>query len=201
MWHRKKHFSLTFFLKSSGDGCNRVICYCNIDTYANKNGKISCTKTEEVCVYPASLDGKNCTEGQIWSGNVSEWLCKKNTSSLTFFFKSTDDGCNDYECDCIGVNNVTKIGELTCESSYFEEECFPEEAYNGDTGEFPLLQILFFVSFFPSDATTGEVRGRQRVERRKRWVILQNSLSHIFIHPYLSNQQARLHAVVLGMAR
>ena len=148
MWHRKNTSSLNFFFKSSGDGCNKVICYCNIDTYANKNGKISCTKTEEVCVYPSSLSGKNCTEGQKWFGDNSEWLCKKKLSSLTFFFKLIGDGCNGYGgCECLDVDNVTKIGKIgNCASS--EAGCHPDEADNGTAGEFPLLQILFCVSFF-----------------------------------------------------
>ena len=91
----------------------------------------------------------------------------KKHSSLTFFFKSIGDGCNGYSCDCINVDSVTKIGIIhNCEST--EEGCHPDEADNGTAGEFPLLQILFCVSFFPSDGTRGEVRGRQRMERRKR---------------------------------
>ena len=105
-------------------------------------------------------------KGRAGQGPPVSDFAKKH-SSLTFFFKSIGDGCNGYSCDCINVDNVTKIGKIdNCEST--EEGCLPDEADNGTAGEFPLLQILFCVSFFPSDGTRGEVRGRQRIERRKR---------------------------------
>ena len=70
----------------------------------------------------------------------------KKHSSLTFFFKSIGDGCNGYECDCNYVDNVTKIGKLSCESS--EAGCETEEGYTGTTSEFPFFTNPVLCIFF-----------------------------------------------------
>ena len=49
---RKKTLPHWFFFKSTGDGCNSVICHCDVEAKNAKTGKVFCSKTEVGCDPP-----------------------------------------------------------------------------------------------------------------------------------------------------
>ena len=54
--HLWNNFWVIFVFKSTGDGCNSVICHCDVDAKNAKTGKVSCAKTHVNCPPKGSKD-------------------------------------------------------------------------------------------------------------------------------------------------
>ena len=88
--HLWNNFWVIFVFKSTGDGCNSVMCYCSVDAKNAKTGKVSCAKTHVNCPPKGSKDsGGEFPILQILSSIFLYKTYSKRTDDVTTLFHVT----------------------------------------------------------------------------------------------------------------